>query len=412
MRPYFISASLWLFLLALEVTSQLPIHRPTTQDDYFSIVWARNHTLVGFIDTKTHPTHANLMTKLFNRLSQDTLLSDWDFSLVIADVSQIEMLYNHYSMGELPNLFHFVRKQLVKCPHFAATFAESLSSKNEDELVDFGQDWIHNGLHNMALELLSLSDFERRLGNHKIIAVYFGKKDSNFQIFRRWTSKYIHFHFFYTFSDQLKRDIFVSRHLSEPPMDTPFLAVIRHTDLITELDPQPIVATLKIGSERELGQFFDFERFPRLINASMGSNITQMMFYNNEKLVVMVTSTSTPKEDIAIYHQALAELPKRMIYSQVDMNSVHIAAFMQLFMLAKVNMTPGKVYAVHVLPSRAVEIRDMTGGLTVRNILSFVGGVIEEHADHFGVPRVNRRPEDDEQEEDIESNRQPINTDL
>jgi hypothetical protein len=406
-----LNGSFWFLLLVSATTCQLTIHRPTTQDDYFGLVWGQNHTLVGYINSKTDPAHTSLIDRLFDRLSKDRLLADWEFNLIVVDVAEIEMLYDHYSMTGLPNFYYFVRKQLIKCSDFATIFTQALTAKSPDRLVDFAEKWIHDRLNSIVVELQSLTDFETKVAAKKILGIYFGKKDAKFRLFQRWAARYIHFSFFFTSSDDLKNAVFASRHLSAPNSDAPFLAVVRDTELITEFDPQPIVATARVGTEQELSQFFEFERFPKLMDPSMGSNITQMLFYNNEKLVVMITSPSTPKEDIAIYHQALAELPKRMIYSQVDLNSQHIAAFMQLFMLAKVNMAPGRIYAVNVLPNRQVEVRDMQEGLTVRNIVGFIAGVIQQHAEFFGVPRHDSRASESTEAQTNQSN-QSYETDL
>lgn len=398
-------------LLLASAACQLQVHRPANQDEYFTLIWSGNYALVGYFNSKTDRSHVEPMETLFKRLATDTQLAEWGFTLLLADTAKIPMLYSHYSMTRLPNFYFFVRKQLVKCDDFAEVFG-TLARFDHNAMADFGQHWIHHRLANVAVELLSLAEFEAKLSAAKIIAVYFGKRDENFRIFRNWATKYINFAFYFTFSADLAREIFASRHLSEPPTDVPFLAVIRDTELITEFDPQPIVATTRVASEEELTQFFGFERFPKLMDPVMGSNITQMLFHQNEKMILLVTSAGTPKEDIAVYHQALADLPKRMIYSEVDMNSMHIAAFMQLFMLARINMTPGKLYAIHVLPSRQVDIQEMQEGLSVANILRFVSGVIEQHAEFFGVARTDVQGKAQTTDGGAVSRDQPIDTDL
>ena len=164
--------------------------------------------------------------------------------------------------------------------------------------------------------------------------------------------------------------------------------------MITPFDSNRIVPFTQLSDEKSLSTFFDFERYPKLMNDTWGNSIVKRLFFKDEKLALFVDSDGQHLEHKNAFEEFVALMPKRMIFSWVDLNSKLMGSYMQLFMLSQVSMQPGQVYLINVSPSRKVEIAAYNGEVTVQGLLSFVNDYIEKHADYFRIQRM--KPDDKE----------------
>lgn len=383
-----LSSVLTVSVLTFVFSAQITVHRPQNQADYFNIIFSHNHTLVAYYNSALHPKHHSHIQSFVKHLSQDPLLNRWGFEVVVADMAFVEMLFNYYEMKSQPNLFYFCRRQLLKMADFSSVFEKSIADGNPAELHDQAITWTHSIIANFTTEILGTAELEESLKQFKVLGMYFGPNDDRFTLFNRWAAKYQTFKFLHSFSADVKEQFLASRGTPVPNSQHLF-AVIRHADAVSELDPYPVVLTTATESEESLSAFFNFERYPKLMPEENGSLVSQLMFHHNEKLIVFVTSATTPNSDIESYKRALSYLPKRMIYAIIDVSSRNVAAFMQLFMLGKVAMTPGFVYSVSVSAARYVDVQQMQEKLTADNVVQFVDQFVGRHAEFFKVKRTD-----------------------
>lgn len=380
------------FLLILlftinHIASAIEIHNPETQDDYFTLLWSKEHIAVGYYDSKVTKNSLKLMKTIFESFSSLQILEKWDFALIIVDLSKIEMLHNHYSMQSSSNFYYFIRKQLVKCPDFDIKFEESIETNNFELAKNQAQEFLFHEIDKIVQKLTDLEMFESQLEKEKIIGIFFGDVlDQNFALYEKWTALYHNFAFFYTFDEELKKSIFKAK-TTLFQTSSPMLAIIRSDQLLTAFDEQKIVWTSDFKDEKRVSMFFEFERNPKLLDDSWGNNITHSMFFKDHRMLLYVSSDNSNEGLFNIYQQAVSILPKRMIYSYVNINSINIASYMQLFMLGKVAMQPEKIYVITVLPTRTVEVLDLREKINVQNILKFVNDYIGRNRDYFGIEK-------------------------
>lgn len=402
------------FLLSIIIAfaiCNIEINFPENQDEYFTLLWKKEHILVGYYNSTQSPNYKTHFQSIFNSLSQSHLLHKWDFILMLADVSKIPMLYNHYSMTSLPNLYYFIRRQLLKCEDFSTEFDKSILHQTPEKISQFSEDFVHGKISEISKEINSLEQLNYLLDESKILGVFLGQKNEHYDLFEKWAAKNFNFDFYHSFSIELKELLFVDKRATLPTK-TPLFAIIRSDDLLTALDDQKIVYSTDFNSENSLSMFFDFERYPKLMDDSWGNNITHLLFFKDEKLLLYIDSENSDRDDFNIFERAVAVLPKKFVFSFVDIASRQIAAYMQLFMLGKISMQPGKVYIIKVLPSRTVDIQEMRENLTVNSILKFAGEYMHRHADYFEIKRKQEEGIGEDEVEEQEEPAQEIEGDL
>jgi hypothetical protein len=233
--------------------------------------------------------------------------------------------------------------------------------------------------------LRTVEEFNAAVGKHKIIGVYLGKLDGFFyEQYDDFAAKHIDFNFYHAANSHIADQIYQLTKKLPRPQDQDLFAIVRHPALIDEIDTQSLVA---IDAHRLLDDyraFFEYERFPKLRDASHGDDIFFRLYNNNQKLVLYVYNNDTSMEDLNQFKKAVYLMPRIFIFAHVNSADAKFGSYMQMFIHAGQNPTDNRVYIFHTAAGKLF-VQSIPTDIVAEKIVEGVGRYFQHHRGLFST---------------------------
>lgn len=367
----YIQRSLLLCLIIPAALCNLEVVNIESSDDYFASVHKHTHALRGFYDTHKSPDVSPVLIRLFDDLAKTQSLIDNNFHLGLIDLAKVQFFRNHYDIVDQSHFIYFVKNQIQTMPNFNEMVLKVLQEDAYyDVLLMKVLEFVDSRFNRIASELKSIADFEEALEHHKIIGLFYAETQDQLKIHKEFAAGHIDFNYYYTTDPLLAEAVFRMKSKERMP-NSPFFAVVRASELVQEFDPEPLVFTTEIYTEKLLEAFFRPERHSKMISEEQGHTLALRLYTSGEKLILYVTDDTNPAE-LKTFEDTVKYLPKKLIFSRVSLESPKLGPFLQFFMIAGVPMRPKTVYAIHVGRSGSLEIIPMTQVISRESIVQFV----------------------------------------
>lgn len=341
------------------------------QQEHFRITKTHPYVLTIFHNGKTNQDLSEHLLKAIELVEKTEVAATHGVVAEFVDTADVPFLDSHYKLEGRRAVKFFINNKMTNFDNFHNELDEmAANSTLEQELPLKLLMFVDLRLKKISEEVRDLDHFRNLLETNKTIGYFCGSEDDIYKQHFKVAAKNIDFKFAHTFNEA--QNIIAMASLgSTPTPKCPFFAIIRHADALNEFDTNQIV-TFSDFEEKPLTEFIEFERFDRLRNPSTGSEIVKRMFAKAQPLLLYVQNDRSDLQHLSIYKEAVRALPKRFIYSHVDIDSENSTPFFQLFMMADKMMESDSLTILWVGLNRKVQLETFKGAFDKELIMEFV----------------------------------------
>ena len=372
-------------LAVLFVASAISYTEVEHQDEHFSNIHAKNYVLAVFLNPKKNGKLTQSMKSILEGLEETGSLKDTGIVVELIDTVKLPFFDSHYDLHGSNALRFFIKGQMIDMPDFDKELDELYrNSIPGHELATKIEDFIAEKIDNISIELSNIQEFKEMLQTKRIVGLYSGADNINFERFFHVARKNIDFNFAHTFDPKLKNEIYTEFGHTAPSGD--IFGVFRYAGDLNEFDDQVIV-TFSNFEEKALMEFIEFERFDKLRGPEHGNDIFKRMIHKSEPLVLFVKDKPEESWRFQVFKSAVKDLPKKLIYSHVDGESPYVGSYHQMFMLSNTTMIPETLYVLWFTPIRKIWIEQYKGNFNREDIIAFVDKIYKEQANMWDSMR-------------------------
>jgi len=376
MRTNVAASAILLLLAACAATGYKELKH---QDDHIISLGTEDYILAIFYDAKKQPKLAKPLKSVMEKLTDSTPVKINNVLLELIDTHALPFFDEHYELDGKPAARLFVRSQMINNAQLSEHIAQ-LGARGADEakVVDEVVRWIDSAIGGISVHVDNIGAFRELVARDKVVGLYTGAEGPNFVRFFRVARKNIDFSFAHTFDEKLAASIYKEYGQTAPEGDT--FAVVRTAHGVNEFDPSPLVPFADFD-ERALTEFIEFERYDKLRPASQTRNIFQKLFLKYQPLLIHAGDAASEK--LAVFSEAVKQLPKNMIYAHADPESSDASPYHQLFMQAGEALMPDSIHILHSGVDQKIRITPYKGPLSAQGIKDFASRFMSEQADFF-----------------------------
>jgi len=350
-----------------------------TQDEHFINVHKENYVFTLFYNPNRNSRSLKALNNALTSLGDSTFVNKHKIVLELIDTKKLPFFPKHYDLDAKNYAKFFISSQMVNFDNFDEKLDSWYkSSGSQDDLQSLVENYLVEKIENISKEITIMEDFRKRILDKKIIGLYTGSDNINFERYFKVVRKNIDFTFIHTFDKNLKQKIYEELgHRNVPSGDS--FSIIRHSGVLNEFDTQMVVST----SNFELNSFYDFiefERFDKLRDASQSNDIFNRMIYKNMPLVIFVRGDNQNSERFQSFKSAIKTLPKNLIYAYVDLKSPNVGPYHQMFISSSNIMTQDTLSIIWYNQLRKFTIMSHSKNYTKEGILDFINKVVNENA--------------------------------
>ena len=350
----------------------------TEHHKHFDNLYTNDYVIVVMHNTKKNSKFTKSLKNALNVLEGSNDMKSYDVKVEYVDTIKTPFFDSHYDLEGKDEARLFIRNQMVIYENFEEEL-EQLNKKSspEVEISSKLEEFVLNRIKKISTELRDMEHFKEIINEKRVVGLYTGAQNDNFDKYMLVAKKNIDFTFVHTFDPYLRESIFEEFRYAPITKDDIFV-IIRHKEDLNEFDNQLVVPSNEFD-EKSLTEFIEYERFDKLRNPEQGNEIVKRMFFKAQPLLLYIIGTQKESERFEIFKEAVKSLPKRFIYSYTDTESSTSGAYLQLFMMAEKMMTPEGLSILWVSPSRKIRIEPFNGEFTKQGIIDFVFSFYESH---------------------------------
>ena len=341
------------------------------QDTYFTNLHANNYILAVFHNPKNNSKLTKHLKAVLQLLDESKIIKEHKIVVEFVDTVKLPFFDSHYDLEGKNAMMLFIRDQMINVEDFVFNLEQVYrNSMTESELITKLEDFVSEKINNISIEVLSIQHFRDLILSKRILGLYSGSKNTNFNIYFHIARKNIDFNFAHTFDPQLKEIIFKELEVASVP-ETDAFFIIRHSEELNDFDNQMVVTTTDFD-EKNLSEFIEYNRFNKLRGPEEGNEIFKRMTQKYQPLVLFVKNSSENSDKFRIFKESVQALPKKLIYSYVEIDSNYIGSFIQIFMIENAPMNPNNIYFMWMTPMRTFKIEQYGGNYNRQDIMNFV----------------------------------------
>lgn len=331
-------------------SSSFSIHRPTNQDDYFTLAQTSKHYVVGFYDSKKNAFGKKLIDRVLADIETQEYAKTQQLNLAAVDLPDIPIIPSHYDLKGSFAFFYYINNRLQRFEPFDQLVQDFLNQQILfSDLSSKINSWIKSKIDRINAPIKSIEEFNKIVSTQKIIAVFLGKTEGfYFNQYQEFAEMNIDFNFYHAADNFVADQIYFLKTNLPRPQTEDLFTIIRDKSLVDELDTKELVAidAKKLTEDYEV--FFQYEQYPKLRDSSFGDDIFFRLYNKNEKLVLYVYNDNSSMDEFNQFKKAVFMIPKAFIFSHINVNNEKYGSYMQMFIQGSQQPTENKVYIIHV----------------------------------------------------------------
>lgn len=294
---------------------------PTNWDDYYVELYENPVILVLFYESKESVELTETMLTTASYMKNTEFLDSRDIPVMLVDMSIIPKVKSFYDFETSNHLWLFVKNRAYKFEDFE----KNMKSSDSDSAISNTYNWVEESVQSLIREVTSYEEFKLELSTHRVVTVYFGKRNENYRLFTDWVLQFskepLYAVFDKTVQDSILNKYDTNRSYSLTKKED-FIAVIWHPSDLTEINSVGFLINEDFEDKKNLDLFYLFETRPKIRKDNSTSDNVFLMYQRQLPLFLF-----NYKEDdqssyrLAEFNKAMRILPKRFIYDVFEHES-------------------------------------------------------------------------------------------
>lgn len=348
------------------------------QHQHFKNIYSNDYVLVVFYNSKSDPKTSSQVRKSITSLEDNEVVQDNKVLVEFIDTSNVGFFDKHYDLDGKHSVRLFIRNQMEELVDFDSYFNRLKQSKQwEAELTEAIERFVDIKIKEITVELSSINQFRELLVSKQILGLFSGNRGSNFERYFHVARKNIDFSFAHSFDKDTARGILAEFGNISPP-EGDFFAIVKTVESLNEFDTEPVIF-FNDFKEKPLTEFIEFNRFSKLRDPEDSNETVKRIFFKHQPVLLYVKSPNTESKQFEIFKETVKALPRQLIYTYTEADSLASSAFLQLFMLAEKLMMPETIALLWVGPSQKVKVQSFQGDFEKGPIIEFVFNFLQQN---------------------------------
>ena len=113
-------------------------------------------------------------------------LDSRDIPVMLVDMSIIPKVKSFYDFETSNHLWLFVKNRAYKFEDFE----KNMKSSDSDSAISNTYNWVEESVQSLIREVTSYEEFKLELSTHRVVTVYFGKRNENYRLFTDWVLQF------------------------------------------------------------------------------------------------------------------------------------------------------------------------------------------------------------------------------
>ena len=326
---------------------------------YFRRLKETNFVLTVFLKEKNSP-----LIKKLKEIENLDIIKKNDVDMLIIYHNEIPFFKEHYDLISNKNYMKFYLRS-------KSYDLENLDDKILKHFNNHLTQFLKDKINLITTNINNFSELLDNLKSKKIIALYLGKDNYNFQNFFHLAISYIDFDFYYSFDNKIKLKLLEKFGKGIKKLHDDLFLILRDIDLIDNFDENElIIFDFDKNSTKNLFEFFNFEQHPKLGNCNFAKNNIKNLYRKKEKMLIYFR---LPNKEIDIqtdrFYKIIKSIPKKMIFSECYLDDEeNMNILQQYFIRENVQIEADTLYSLYVTQNHELIIRLIVEGMEMENI--------------------------------------------
>lgn len=331
----------------------------THRGGYFRKLKETNFVITVFLNKEDDSIMKNL-----KQLENLDLIKENQIDLLIIYYNDINFFKEHYSLIENTN---YMKLYLRGKSYNLENFDEKIKNNFISHFIEF----LKEKFNLITKKLNDFSELQDNLKSKKILGLYLGEENYNYQNFIHLAVSNIHFDFYHSFENNLKFKVLEKFGKRIKKMDDDLFFILRDISLINNFDENEInIFDFKNNSTKNLLEFFDFEQHPKLRKCKYTILNIKNLFLKKQKMLIYFRY---PDEKIDFkndrYYAIINNIAKKMIFSECYLDDKeNINKFREYFIRGNLQIKPETIYVIYVTLNNKLKIEKIDKGFELEQI--------------------------------------------
>ena len=358
-------------IITIKTISSSIIHLIKEKEEHFINVYSEKYIIALFYN-KNSCEDVDFLNEIINNLIKNDYIKEKSILIEKIDYGNISFFENHYELEKKTHFELFIRNKRNIFNDFDILFKE----RNLEKILNGITNFLKDKIERVAIEINNLSDLLRLIKKNKLIGLYLGEKNYNYDKFINLAQQHHDFKFFFNFNKKTKKKIFY--FLSEKKFsEKDVFLILRDNSLLNDFDEEEIIKyEFKKKSGLDLEFFFEMEKNPKLRLENHKENIKKIFSKKNVAMVFLISS-KTNKENINIFKKSIKKLPKKFIFTYVSIEKDEAIGYIQLFLMNGISYEQDSLYLIYSLSRNKLQIDKMTDSFNEKNIVKFANTFLD-----------------------------------
>jgi hypothetical protein len=377
---------------------------PTSWDDYYGELYTYPIILVAFYESKESSEMTEKILTTSSYLRNTEFLDSREIPVMVVDMSLIPKVKSFYDFETSNHLWLFVRNRAYKFE----TFENNIKLNDSDASITNTYDWVEKSVKGLIENVETLSHFRSRLDKYRVVTVYLGQRNENYNHFVSWVLQYSKEPLFSVFDEEVKNqiiDLYDKNRMYSLGKNRDIIAVIWHPDDLTEMDSIGMVTSDDFKDTKNLDLFYLFETRPKIRKDSSTSDNVFLMYQRQLPLFLFnYKEDSGAKHRLNEFNKAIRILPKRFVYDVFEHESRRAIDY-QHIMIQSNNynlIEPNSIYIVWLSHGTRPQIMKFDKEFTTEEIVSWTFNFSKMFPHIFGNNKGTQEKETNQENEKFE----------
>lgn len=376
----YLLSSIVALVLVSATLGYTPVKEP---NDLYLNTFYKNYVLAVMHNSETTPLATKAVHKMISEIESLDVVKTEGIIVQMVYTDEVKFFDESYKLGGTNKVCFFIRNQMKSLDGFhEQLIEESKSGGSIGNLVESIEKFMSNHIKGISTEISDLEHFNELLNEKKTLGIYIGEKNDHFEKYMHVARKNLDFTSVHTHEKELARTILEQLNAGDVSSED-FFGIARSAETLTVLDPDALVV-FRNFEEKQLTEFLEHERYPKLRDTSFANMNTHKMFFKNQAVVLYVMGPE--KEEAAnyqIFREVVALMPRNMIYAVMDQDSKESASYTQMFVIGENMVGTDSLVIMYVSPSRNVKIEGLDRPFTTGDIINFIQEFSDKNRDIF-----------------------------
>ena len=378
---------------------------PTSWDDYYGELYNHPIILVTFYESKESSEMTEKILTTSSYLRNTEFMDSREIPVMVVDMSLVPKVKSFYDFETSNHMWLFVKNRAYKFEEF-----ENMVKLHDSDIsITNTYDWVERTVNGLIVEVDSFSRFRAELAQNRIVTVYFGDKNENYDKFVNWVLQYSKEPLYCVFDETAREQIikhYDVNHIYSMVNKKDVISIIWHPEELTEMDSARFLYADDFDDTKNLDLFYLFETRPRIRKDSSTSDNVFLMYQRQLPLFLFnYKEDANSKQRLQAVNNALKILPKRFVYDVFEHESRRAIDY-QHIMIQSNNynlIEPNTLYIVWLYHGTKPQIMKFEKSFTTEEIVDWTFNFGKMFPHLFGSNNDTGKKVEDNQDDKFEA---------